>query len=88
MRPMCIIGLWAKHCREYSAAAVVRETREEVGMQVHLGKVAGVYCNPDHPERVIVVYMAKPASGHCNWREWSVVCREAPGAEGFASWPR
>jgi mutator protein MutT len=43
--------------------AAIRETREEVGMQVHLGKVSGVYSNPDHPQSVIVVYMAKPASG-------------------------
>jgi ADP-ribose pyrophosphatase YjhB (NUDIX family) len=45
---------------ESPAEAALRETREEVGMQVVLGRVLGVYADPDHPISAVVVYMAKP----------------------------
>jgi ADP-ribose pyrophosphatase YjhB (NUDIX family) len=40
--------------------AALRETREEVGMRVELGRVLGVYSDPAHPIAVVVVYLAKP----------------------------
>jgi 8-oxo-dGTP diphosphatase len=40
--------------------AALRETREEVGMRVELGRLLGVYSDPAHPIAVVVVYLAKP----------------------------
>ncbi len=44
---------------ETPAAAALRETREETGMQVQLGRVLGVYADPAAPIVAVVVYMAK-----------------------------
>ncbi len=40
--------------------AALRETREEVGMQVELSRILGVYADPAHPIAAVVVYLAKP----------------------------
>ncbi len=40
--------------------AAVRETLEEVGMKVRLGRVFGVYADPDNPQAAVVVYLAEP----------------------------
>src|SRR5271157_3847064 len=40
--------------------AATRETLEEVGMNVKLGKVFGVYADPDHTQAALVVYLAEP----------------------------
>ena len=40
MRPMRVIGLWAKHRGEYFAAAVVRET-QELGFGRDAGIISG-----------------------------------------------
>src|SRR5690242_20915491 len=45
---------------ESPAQAALRETREEVGMQVELGRVLGVYTDPAHPISTVVAYMATP----------------------------
>ena len=45
---------------ESPAAAALRETREEVGMRVELGRVLGVYADPANPIAAVVVYLAKP----------------------------
>jgi len=47
---------------ETPAAAALRETREEVGMQVELGRVLGVYADPAHPVAAVAVYLAKPGT--------------------------
>jgi ADP-ribose pyrophosphatase YjhB (NUDIX family) len=40
--------------------AALRETREEVGMDVGLGRLLGVYSDPAAPVAVVVVYLAAP----------------------------
>jgi ADP-ribose pyrophosphatase YjhB (NUDIX family) len=45
---------------ESPSAAALRETREEVGMQVELGQVLGVYTDPVNPISAVVAYLAKP----------------------------
>src|SRR5215471_8958344 len=45
---------------ESPAAAALRETREEVGMEMELGRVLGIYTDPAHPISATVVYRAKP----------------------------
>jgi ADP-ribose pyrophosphatase YjhB (NUDIX family) len=40
--------------------AALRETCEEVGMQVELDRILGVYSDPAHPIAAVVVYLAKP----------------------------
>jgi len=47
---------------ESPATAALRETREEVGLQVDLGRVLGVYTDPAHPIAAVVVYMATPGN--------------------------
>ncbi|MFZ0887581.1 MAG: NUDIX hydrolase [Candidatus Binataceae bacterium] len=42
--------------------AAARETLEEVGMRVRVGKVFGVYTDPDDPHASVVVYLAEPGS--------------------------
>jgi ADP-ribose pyrophosphatase YjhB (NUDIX family) len=45
---------------ESPAAAALRETREEVGMEVELGRVLGVYTDPAHPIAAVIAYLAEP----------------------------
>ena len=45
---------------ESPEAAALRETREEVGLRVELGRILGVYSDRDQPLAAVVVYMAKP----------------------------
>jgi len=45
---------------ESPAAAALRETREEVGMRVELGRLLGVYTDPANPISAVVAYLAKP----------------------------
>src|SRR5215469_14324305 len=45
---------------ESPEAAALRETREEVGLKVELGRVLGVYSDPTHPMTAVVVYMSRP----------------------------
>ncbi len=45
---------------EIPAAAALRETHEEVGMRVELGRVLGVYADAANPIAAVVVYLAKP----------------------------
>jgi ADP-ribose pyrophosphatase YjhB (NUDIX family) len=45
---------------ETPATAAVRETREEVGMRVELGRPLGIYSDPAYPSVAVVVYMAMP----------------------------
>jgi ADP-ribose pyrophosphatase YjhB (NUDIX family) len=47
---------------ESPAAAALRETREEVGMQAELGRVLGVYADAANPIAAVVVYLATPGS--------------------------
>jgi len=47
---------------ESPAAAALRETSEEVGLRVELGRVLGVYSDPDQPLAAVVVYMATPGT--------------------------
>lgn len=42
--------------------AALRETLEEVRMNVRLGRVFGVYADPDRPEAAVVVYLAEPGA--------------------------
>lgn len=44
---------------ESTSQAAQRETREEVGLEVSLEKLLGVYSYPDFPQ-VIIVYLARP----------------------------
>src|SRR5581483_575788 len=44
---------------ESPAAAALRETREEVGMQAELGRVLGVYSDATNPIAAVVVYLAR-----------------------------
>ncbi len=46
---------------ESAAAAALRETREEVGMRVELGRLLGIYSDPIRPIAAVVVYMATAA---------------------------
>jgi ADP-ribose pyrophosphatase YjhB (NUDIX family) len=45
---------------ESPSAAALRETREEVGMQVELGRVLGVYTDPSNPVSVVIAYLSTP----------------------------
>ena len=45
---------------ETPAAAAVRETLEEVGMRVALGRVLGIYSDPANPSVAVVAYLANP----------------------------
>jgi ADP-ribose pyrophosphatase YjhB (NUDIX family) len=45
---------------ESPAAAALRETQEEVGMNVELRRVIGVYTDPAHPIAAVIVYLADP----------------------------
>jgi len=45
---------------ETVGTAARRETLEEVGMQVMLGDVLGVYADPNHPGPAIAVFLAEP----------------------------
>jgi ADP-ribose pyrophosphatase YjhB (NUDIX family) len=47
---------------ETPAQAALRETSEEVGMTVALGRLLGVYSDPAHPIAAVVVYLAEPGS--------------------------
>jgi len=47
---------------ETPARAAARETCEEVGMNVRVGRVFGVYADPDYPQAAVVVYLAQPGS--------------------------
>lgn len=45
---------------EMPEAAAGRETLEEVGMNVAIERLLGVYCDPQNPIAVVVVYLARP----------------------------
>jgi ADP-ribose pyrophosphatase YjhB (NUDIX family) len=45
---------------ETPAQAAARETIEEVGMTVTLGRLLGIYTDPAHPIAAVAVYMAAP----------------------------
>ena len=45
---------------ENSATAAVRETREEIGMRVKLGRLLGVFTDQTAPAMTVVVYLAAP----------------------------
>ena len=45
---------------ETVGTAARRETLEEVGMQVKLGDVLGIYADPNHPSPAIAVFLAEP----------------------------
>lgn len=47
---------------ETPQAAALRETREEVGMSVELGRLLGLYTDPAHPAAAVAIYMAKPGA--------------------------
>jgi ADP-ribose pyrophosphatase YjhB (NUDIX family) len=63
---------------ETPAEAALRETREEVGMRVELGRILGVYADPVHPVAAVVVYIAKPGG------EEATVTDEATEVRYFA----
>jgi mutator protein MutT len=48
---------------ETPVQAAVRETREEVGMDVQIGNLLGLYWSEPHPSAVVAVYLATPAKG-------------------------
>ena len=45
---------------ETPAQAAIRETLEEVGMNVTLGRLLGVYTDPARPIASVVIYLAQP----------------------------
>ncbi len=45
---------------ETPAEAAIRETVEEVGMNVRLGALMGIYADPAHPIAAVAVYLAEP----------------------------
>lgn len=47
---------------ETAAQAAMRETVEEVGMTVALGRLLGLYADPAHPIAAVAVYMAAPGA--------------------------
>lgn len=47
---------------ETPEAAALRETVEEVGMNVAIERLFGVYADPDHPSAAVVVYLARPGN--------------------------
>jgi ADP-ribose pyrophosphatase YjhB (NUDIX family) len=47
---------------EAPAQAALRETSEEVGMTVTIGRLLGVYSDPARPIAVVVVYLAEPGA--------------------------
>ncbi len=47
---------------ELPEAAALRETVEEVGMNVAIERLFGVYADPQHPVAAVVVYLARPGS--------------------------
>lgn len=64
---------------ETPAAAAMRETREEVGMRVELGRVLGIYSDPARPSAAVVVYLAKPGIEEASVTdEATEVCYFAP----------
>jgi ADP-ribose pyrophosphatase YjhB (NUDIX family) len=48
---------------EPAADAAVRETLEEVGMQVRLARLFGVYTDPSNARAQVIVYLADPDAG-------------------------
>ena len=38
--------------------AAIRETKEEVGMSVRVERLLGLYCDPEHPNAAVAVYIA------------------------------
>jgi len=48
---------------EHPAEAAARETLEEVGLEVRLGKLLGVYSDPANPVAVVITYLARSVSG-------------------------
>jgi mutator protein MutT len=71
---------------ETPAQCALRETREEVGMNVSLGPLLGVYADAKDPLAIIIVYLAEPGS------EPPAVSPEATEVRYFASadlpWPQ
>lgn len=57
---------------EMPEPAALRETVEEVGMNVTIERLLGVYADPQNPIAAVVVYLARPG-------------RESPGLSGEAS---
>jgi ADP-ribose pyrophosphatase YjhB (NUDIX family) len=57
---------------EMPDAAALRETVEEVGMNVAIERLLGVYADPQNPAAAVVVYLARPG-------------RESPGLSDEAS---
>lgn len=47
---------------ETPAQAAIRETLEEVGMNVTLGRLLGVYTDPARPIATVVIYLVQPGS--------------------------
>ena len=47
---------------ETPSQAALRETLEEVGMRVTLGKLLGLYSDPAHPIAAVAVYLATPGA--------------------------
>jgi ADP-ribose pyrophosphatase YjhB (NUDIX family) len=58
--------------REMPEAGALRETLEEVGMNVTIERLLGVYADAENPAAAVVVYIARPGS-------------EAPGTSDEAS---
>ncbi len=61
------LGLWTfpggyVDLGETPSDAALRETAEEVGMNVRLGALLGIYADPAHPIAAVAVYLAEP--GH------------------------
>lgn len=47
---------------EMPEAAAIRETAEEVGMNVTIERLFGVYADPQNPIAAVVVYLARPGN--------------------------
>jgi ADP-ribose pyrophosphatase YjhB (NUDIX family) len=61
------MGLWTfpggyVDLGETPAEAAIRETAEEVGMNVRLGALMGIYADPEHPVAAVAVYLAEPGA--------------------------
>ncbi len=61
------LGLWTfpggyVDLGETPSDAALRETAEEVGMNVRLGALLGIYADPAHPIAAVAVYLAEPGA--------------------------
>jgi len=88
-------GLWsipggAQDFGEYIAETVVRETREETGIEVEVTGVVGIYSNPNHVmaydngevrQQFSICFRARPIGGELRTSSESIEVRWVPREE-------